>query len=477
MRINCDRCNTNYLLTQSKIVILRNSGLACNNCNKLFKLEVCPHCKKRYLLTFSTPNVKEYKVKCKSCSKEIIIKLPAISNPHKAGEEQIEDKSLNIAKKPIKKETLNKVETRKDEQSDKNIKLTTDKKSEIKGTTLNNFDIKELFAICSGAFSKSKLIASASGILIFLILLLVYNSLINVFFISKDAASYTFLRSLLNIFPMAIFFFVYLMTATLISSITMNEIYNNASLNLIESIKFLFKSLLPVFMGNLILLLIVDILMISFGNIPVVGHIIFAVLFIPMYAVSAFIALIIIVSFWFYPSIVARDVPVKINPMKHLLSFIKEHNFSLVYIIPIMMMITVFAFSAIYFLHYCSFNIILVLSKVILGENLAKLFSTIPPVFLSISNLSFFGVDSSILKSFVDNVLLTQSIAGFIIGLILIIILIFLYSFLLSIIGSVSTHFYLMLERDIDIDIKYIIKLLLLLILLSIGMLLIKKLI
>ncbi|HQL82244.1 MAG TPA: hypothetical protein PK307_08590, partial [Spirochaetota bacterium] len=150
-------------------------------------------------------------------------------------------------------------------------------------------------------------------------------------------------------------------------------------------------------------------------------------------------------------------------------------NFSLAYTVPLMAIVTAVTFAAIYLLHYGSFSLSMFLTKNLLAEEGEKIFSAVPPSFLSMSDLTIQGSDSGLFKAFVGNLFLSHTIGGLIIGLIFSLISILLFASFVSISATLSTHLYLMMDRGRDIDDRSKLRVLLLLVLILAGVFLIKK--
>jgi len=239
--------------------------------------------------------------------------------------------------------------------------------------------------------------------------------------------------------------------------------------------RFIAGAIIPIFLANVFIFVIIDLVFILFGKIPVIGPVLFAVLFLPIYLTSLCAVLLLAVGFWFYPPIIAASVPRGASPLRGLFRFIRAQNFSLAYTIPLMTIITAVTFAAVYALHYGSFSLSMFLSKAVLGDEDLKVFSSIPSSFLQISDLAITGSNSGIYKSLVSDILMTHSIGGFIIGIIFSVISILLFASFISITATLSTHIYLMLEKGTDMDDSSKIRLLALLVLILLGVFLAKK--
>ena len=279
-------------------------------------------------------------------------------------------------------------------------------------------------------------------------------------------------RSLLGIIPFALMLFIYIITAAIISRLTLRDMSDPHPSQYKGMLRFVASSLLPVLIVNIVLFAAADLVLILLGHVPIVGPILFAIIFLPIYLTSLIVFTLIAVGFWFYPPIIARQTS---YPVTSLLRFIRRHNFRLAYTIPLLTIITAVIFAALYSIHYGSFVFSMFLSKAILAEEGERIFTAIPLPFLKISDLILIGTEAGPIRSFIDGIHLPHSIAGLIIGLFLSAISIVLFASFVSITATLSTRVYVIMERGSDIDDASKIRLLLALILILVGILLVKK--
>ena len=198
---------------------------------------------------------------------------------------------------------------------------------------------------------------------------------------------------MLNMVPFAFVFSIYILSAAVISRITMDSIDSRPPIPGGRLLEFLGRSFIPVFIANIALFLAIELVLILFGRIPVVGPVLFALMFLPIYAASICVILIVAVGFWFYPPIIAASSG-GMTALPGMFTFIRRQNFSLAYTVPLMAIITAVTFAAIYLLHYGSFSLSMFLAKNVLAEEGEKIFSAVPPSFLSISDLTIMGSDA-----------------------------------------------------------------------------------
>ncbi|MCP4130598.1 MAG: hypothetical protein GY754_06415 [bacterium] len=500
MQIACTNCNSIYSLTAGEIEGLRHSIMTCKKCNNFIKITVCPDCKSLYSISSASGASSKYKVKCDKCAKFFVVEFPVIKDAQKREprpilpgikKEEKKEKAETVFMTPkefnrsIKNSTNNSVKTPV-KNSTKNSPEKPGKNAKHGSSQLNhglsvpgvkNYTLKELFSICSSAFNIKKIMVASIGIIVMFLLLFVYKNIETAVFLSKESSN-SYALSFLNMLPLAMIFFIFILASTIIARITMDNIAagaagsNKGRSNLAV---FTGKRIFPVFISNILILVLLNVVMILFGKIPVVRPIFYAILFFPLYVSSLLIFIIAGIGFWFYPPILARHKPGLISNTGNLFRFIKKQNFTLIYIIPIMIIITTLTFSAIYLVYYGSFSLTISISSSLISDDIAKLFQAVPSFLLKISNLSFFASDVNLFNSLMGELVYSHHIGGLIIGIILSLISIFLFASFISIIGTLSTHVYILLENDIDIDDRNKLRLLTILVLILLGIFIFKK--
>jgi hypothetical protein len=507
MQITCANCKTSYSLTDEQIRGLSYSIMPCKQCSKFIKITTCPYCQSYYSITFTSTQQTRYSLTCERCAKPFTIEFPLIREPKPADHvapalrvpappvQQPEGHTLfnrsGASAKPApaapapaeKKEKAPLFQRLRgySGQAPAAVRPHTQKNTAFPGmpgsTTQAgmNFTLSNLFSICGSAFTAQKLLVGSIGIVLSFLMVIGYNVLINEFFDIGVPASGDYVRSIVSIIPLALVFFIYILTASLISRITMDSMNSGRGPSAGRTLEFLGRSFLPVFVANIALFLAIDLVFILFGRIPIVGPVLFALLFLPIYAASLCVILIIAIGFWFYPPVIAANSGSGAAAIRSMFRFIRRQNFSLVYTIPLMAIITAVTFAAIYILHYGSFSLSMYLTKHILAEEGEKIFSSVPQSFLSLSDIAILGSDAGLFKSLLSNIFLAHTIGGFIIGLIFSLISILLFSSFISISATLSSHLYIMMDRGTDIDDRSKLRVLMLLVLILAGVFLIKK--
>ena len=506
MQITCANCKTNYSLTDEQIRGLSYSIMPCTQCSQYIKITTCPYCQSYYSITFSSTQQTRYSLTCERCAKPFTIEFPLIREPGPAGDEPplppVPESSVRQSEQPDR--LAGPVETPKPaappRQKMKKEKLPWfSRKRTMSGRTAEpahsqerasaalpwtsgaehkqavDFTLSNLFSICGSAFTMPKLLAGSIGIVLSFLLVMGYNWLVNTVLEGGGPSAGGYGRSILGIIPFALVFFIYILTAALIARITMESLVAGTRSLGGGAAEFLGRSFVPVFIANIALFLGIDLVFILFGRIPVVGPVLYALLFLPIYAASLCVVLLVAIGFWFYPPIIAVNSGKGLSAVRDLFGFIRRQNFSLAYTIPLMAIVTAVTFAAIYLLHYGSFTLSMYLSKHLLAEEGEKIFSAVPQSFLSVSDLAVMGSDTGLFRSLLNNLFLAHTIGGFIIGLVFSLISILLFSSFISISATLSAHMYVMMDRGNDIDDRSKLRVLLLLVLILAGVFLIKK--
>lgn len=462
MQITCSNCNARYTLTRHQMKNIGNAIFSCTNCKKSIKITICPHCNTLYSITFSAGGAEKYRFRCKKCDRSFVVEFPAV---HETRQKRYS--THEMPEKKIDKGSERRERKREIPQQRSGIVF--------RGPLLREFTVKELLTICLSAFTPEKLIVSASGLIVLILLLFGYSSLEGALFETALFREALILKTVLTLIPLALLFIGIIIILAIVSRITLEKIFFQTQWTLQKTRIFIAKIGIPVLVSNILILLSGSIVLILFGKIPLVGPLFYALLFLPIYLISLVILLTVLIGFWFYPPILAyREVGI-IKNIIHLYHFVKRHNLTLIIVIPILITGSAILFTVIYFLHVGAFSLTLFLSKALLGEGVDRLFSAIPFYLSRISDLSLIGTDISIYKSFMTDLLLTHQIGGVLIGVFLSVLSILLFASYLSIIGTISSHIYIVMERNIDISDRKKIKLLLVLLLLLLALYLLRR--
>ncbi len=442
MQVICSNCSTAHNITFEDIHRLGNPVIHCSNCEKRIKIQFCPHCGAFYSITFSNLQNGQYRYKCKKCSAPFTIDFfegePASGKPVRINQEKkTEDEPAAEITPPGAAIPEKKAE--KDEVS-------------FLRNSINTFTVHELLSITSGAFSLKKILASSAFVIFMLILLRIFSMIDSLYFSSSMSTASRFTGSMINLIPLAVMFSFFTLASAVVSKITLHRLFHNCEPAGDEVIGFAVKTAPGILLGNVILLLIVNSLLILFGNIPFIGPLLFSLSFLPVYTISIVIFIILFTGFWFYPPIAAHRENGIITNLKNLLLFIKKHNLNLLFIIPVMMLLTIVTSSLIYLIHTSALAITMSLSQAVLHGNLAVFMSSIPAGFIKASESAFTNIDSGIFRGLYETILPVHQLGGIISGLSMSVITVMLLSIFISVTGTISSHIYIMMERGISVD-------------------------
>jgi len=477
MQITCASCKSVYNLTAEQVSGLPHSILPCAKCSRYIKITICPYCYSYYSITFSSARQEKYRLACEQCGKPFVIDFPLIKEGKESGEN--EKKSMTgifsifkSASEKTEKKILRSTETLAGSHLDafKNGDAAPSMRSE-------SFTLGNLFSICGSAFTVSRISVASVAVVISLIMLMGYNRASDLFLAPADVPYGEYIKSLIMILPFAIIIFMYMIASTVIAGITVHAVYPGSGFSGRRAPAYLARIFPPLFLTNMLLLVAVDLIFILFGKIPIVGPVLFAILFLPIYATSLCIVILLAVGIWFYPPLVAASDAGTISSIRSFLRFIRKQNFNLAYTIPLMTILTALAFTSVYLIHYGSFNLSIYLAKNILTDEGEKLFSAIPAFFIQISDFAIIGSDTGLYKSLVNNLLPVHAVGGGIIGIIFSIISILLFASFISISSTLSTRLYLMMKEGTDMDDASKLRILILLVLILLGIFLVKKII
>jgi hypothetical protein len=477
MQITCASCKSVYNLTANQVQGLSSSILPCTKCSRFIKITACPYCNSHYSITFSSATQSNYQLTCERCSRPFIIDFPLIKEAEKTADYKLEKKAgpgTSIFFKNIFVKNKKRPPIHEEKERRTTVDFSDDRRTG-QSTQPVSVSLGNLFVICSSAFTPLKILTAAVTIIFSFILLFLYGRMINEIFSPGDAAAGDYIKSFLAIIPFSLIFFIYIIGAAIIARITLDDIEAAPGPGAHHALRFIAQSIVPVFVSNVILFLAADMVLVLFGRIPVIGPVLFAIMFLPVYVISLCIFVLLAIGFWFYPPVIAGSPPGAVTPIRGLVRFIREQNFKLAYTIPLMAMITAVTFAAIYLLHYGSFSLTLYLAKNVLAEEGDKIFSAIPSVLLQLSDFTVVGSDSGLFKSLMSGLLWSHTIGGIIIGGVLSLISIFLFASFISITATLSTRFYVMMEKGTDMDDTSKIRILLFLVLMLAGIFLLKK--
>ncbi len=468
MNIVCSNCHSGRNIADKEVKRLARSILRCQTCGKNIKVEFCPHCNAFYSITFSNIKKGQYKYKCRKCGEYFEIKFQnnlRAKPPKPPVTETLAEESNQQTKIPERKIQKQTTPTIKKER-----------RSPVPDMeSIETFALSELFSSLKQAFKFKKILAASLGSALFLILSRLFISLENALFLDSPGVTPNFLSSFINLFPLAIIFTFFILTATVVAKITLNEIFKQREQSTGKIINFALRSSPSILLGNITVLMAINVAIILFGKIPFLGPLLFSLAFLPLYLSSVTIFIIVCIGTWFYAPIAAHREMGILKNIKNLLIFIKKHNYRLVMVLPVMTSLALIAFGIIFAIHSSALALVVSGSQAFLQGDSSIFFSSIPTSFIRASEMTLSSVDSSIFKGLYPNISMVTEAGGVVLGISIIAITILLMGIFISIVATISTHFYVMLERGLEIEDKKMLGVLSILVLLLTAIIQLKK--
>jgi len=414
---------------------MKEPVINCRGCEKKIKMQFCPECGAFYSVTFSNIQPGNYKYSCKKCGSEFIISIPVTARADAGA-----GKPAAVPEGPAKQAAVKSA-------AKEGVDITFMRNS------INTFTAGELLSLTATSFSLKKIIPSAAAALLMLltvrIALMARNMAGPAAGAGSAAASFFF-----GLLPAALCIAFYTLSAAVVSKITLERIFYNREPSADEVISFAVKKIPGLLGGSLFAILLVNIILVLFGRIPMLGPLFFALAFLPVYLLSAAAAVFILTGIWFYPPLAAHREGDLTGGIKNLFMFVKKHNLGLLYMVPVVFMLTAAAFAAIFAVHSLALSLVVSVSKAVLMGDAPAIFSGIPAMFIKISESALAGANSSLFRELSSEMTMVHHAGGLILGVSLSIISVLLISLLFSITGTVSTHVYIMMERGLTVDDK-----------------------
>lgn len=447
MRIICSNCNTGQEFKPDNKSEEKNPVVKCKACDKKIKIQFCPHCSAFYSVTFSNIKSGNYRYTCRKCGKSFLINFSnsEVEKPvvHQKNSESENNMNGEIPREQKKVQEYHLPGKKEKEKTEKEV-------SPLTGEGINSFTINEIFRAMAGAFTWNKILTACAGAALMLLLTRLFIFLsINIF---TSPMSGTIAGALITILPLAIIFSFYLLTASVIAKITFNEIMSGEKIHAAGIAQFTFSAAPSVLLSNAILIIAAASLLILFAKIPVLGPLLFALTFLPVYTAGVVLTLLVIIGFWFYAPIAAhRDNGIRAN-LKNLFLFIKKHNLNLIFIIPAMTLLSSIVFGAVYIIHTAALTLAVKLSGALLGNDSGLLLSTAPASVVKAAEPALAVTGGSAFRGLYDSLTFSHTAGGIILGMSLFLLAALLSALFISVTATLSTQVYIMMERGIYMD-------------------------
>jgi len=425
MRINCSHCGASRTVPSDQWADHANF-ITCENCGRKIKTVRCPGCGTAYSITFDFVKNTRYRVNCKKCLARFIITFPESCTVPPAPAADRPDEALSpSAPKPPAGPTAPKPRSPYRESI----------------YTINGF----LRAVGS-SFTRKKILPASLAVAVVYALGSLIGALLSR--LPLPAGADRLLTPFTLSKQMLMFFVIYLMGSALVAGITLDETRENRR-PLGVYLRGVTAHVAPIAAGAAAVLLLIELAVLVFGSIPLVGTLLYALLFIPVYGLSLAVAAAAVVGFWFYAPIMARHRGGFRRSMIELYRFTVRHNFSLLFNIAILAAGALAATGFLYLLHSLGLAAALGLSRVFIGPDASGLFSSMNP---GVSALRV--IFSSVFMNSGSGQSVLQGISIFIIGLSLTLITVVLAGIFISIVATISTRAYDEMEEQVPRDEK-----------------------
>jgi hypothetical protein len=494
MQISCSQCNAHYSLTAEELARLPQSIFVCKSCRTFIKIILCPTCQSSYSISFRASQNERYRLRCRRCDNSFTIDFPEIHDGIAPGMQRAAPAPAPAPAAPARTITrtqgadasVRTLERPRETAPARTIPVAGEyRRTEaprkpagpvvFKGLTFNDFSLKELSAVAISALTPMKLAIAALGIALSVFLVFVLNlSGLNPSAVRGETIG--IVRLAAYIAPTALLLIVFVFTSALIARATLDTVFKGSGRGPAGMASFAARSIPQAVVNSGIMLLLANVVVILLGAIPMVGPVMYALLFIPAYLISFLVILALVIGVWFYPPIVAYREPGILKNAGHLFHFIKRHNLGLIPASLTLFVTTGFLCAIAYLLHWGAFSLTLRLSRGILPQETGKIFASVPSAFVRISDMLQGSPDRGVFVSVIGDLIFSHHVGGVLLGASLVLISLALFASALSLSGTLSTHVYLMMERDLDLDDRKKIRMLAVIVLLLAGALLVKKL-
>ncbi len=447
MRIICSNCNTGQDFSLETKSDNKNPVIKCIACDKKIKIQFCPHCSAFYSVTFSNIKNGNYRYKCRKCGKNFIINFNHAEEVSQGIQGNSTDTENRMEEKVSLKQKSDQEYHLPPKEEEKQIEQ---KASPLSGEGISSFTINEILRAMTGAFSWNKIAVASAGSAFILLATRLFIFLSMHFFTAPMSGTIT--GALTTLFPLAIIFSFYLLTASVIAKITLKEVLEGEKIHAPGLAHFTCAAAPSVLLSNAILILGAASLLILFGKIPVLGPLLFALIFLPVYISGVVLTLLVIIGFWFYAPIAAhRDNGIKAN-FKNLFHFIKKHNLNLIFIIPAMTLLSSMILGVIYLIHTAALTLTVRLSGALLGNDSGMLLSSAPASIVKAAEPALAGTGGGAFRGLYDSFTFSHTAGGVILGISLFLLTAILFALFISVTATLSTQVYIMMERGIYMD-------------------------
>ena len=472
IRFTCTGCDSSYSLTRGEVAKLPGSVMTCGTCGKKIKIAFCPDCGTSYSITYSAPMKQRYTLTCRRCTADFPIEFPEIRDalPKLPPAPPVQRKAPVSVKKqtdaPVKREKIiieERVPGNRGGGSGEHL-LSLPDRSFLQG----------FLALLAGVFGIRRLAFASAAVIALFILLGVTDFAESTLQNAALVKGSVFLLHLLNFFSIFAISFILTLSNTVMARLCLGELDPKIDTAPGSMIAFAASRALPVLAGNVALLLALNALLVIFGTIPLVGPILYALLFLPVYVLSVATVLVSAVAFWCLSPVLAHHGGIA-SSIAEFFGFVKRQNLNLLIVIPVLVIITAVFTALLNLVHQSAMALLLAVSRSVLGGEAGRIFSTVP---LGLQRAVNFPQMLSSLRSlslFLGDLLFSYQAGGFILGITLGLISVALLSVVFSFIGSLAAQAYFLMENRRQMDARRKIELLVVIFLVLAVLYLFKK--
>lgn len=429
----CTGCNSSYTVSREQAEKLPAGIFECEKCGKKIKLAFCPACETSYAIGFSRQLSRSYPLKCRKCGREFLISfemsLPKRNNEKVSGE-------IKRAKTPPQ---LSHDELRTEEPGHFTKKPSV-KEPPKRILTEDYFSLEVLKEYALSIFSLHRIIVSAGGVFTLVVLLMVSSWAENLFQRLEFIRQSRFMLHLLNFFEIFCFAAVIVSVSAIIARQTeAQEGGNTFSIKALA--RFAASRAIPLLVAVAGIIVAFNTLVVLFSSIPVIGPVLYSLLFLPVYVLSLALVVVSLIAFWFYPPLLAFSEGVRSSIIDFPL-FIRRHYATLLLVTPTLsVIISIFA-GLLLILHSASLSVMLSVSTAFLDNDFVKIISAAPFSISDALNVRGFFSRMYMMHHFMGELFLAQRLGGILLGSVMTLISVAVYSLILSAIGTVSAWAY-----------------------------------
>gem|GEM_PF-4278467 len=430
-------------MTRTDINDLHALVMVCEKCRRNIKIIMCPGCDSFYSLTYQLVPYQRYMMACKKCSASFTVTFPAIQEQTvKTDKRAIHDttgNSMMLRMDNCVRDAANRVPVRG--RGDSGERRETICETVPRGVDENDGVFGALLSVMGKTFSPVKIVLAIPVVIIAFLTVTYLRGRAPVF-VRQGA-----FNSFLNIPVMVSILVLYVITATAIARVTVEDMLHGREMGIRSAGMF---ALRKAGLVSIVIFFLCGLLFggfTIFGMIPVVGPFFFALFFFPLYVISVIIILMMITGFWFYPPFLACARENEENNDKTFLHFLVRHFTALLYLVPVLIIVCAVIFSVVFSLHYGALSIMASIVRLVPGSEMVKTLNAIPPVLSVVTDLSLLARNMDFASTLLKELFVYHKIAGLIMGLIFSGLTVMFFSVMISFTVTLSAAVYVFLCR------------------------------